>query len=100
MLNAILQAMRDLTVTTEQESEHLTEQVTRLMMVIDNQAYSTRELMSKLALSHRPTFLYSYLRPALDAGLIVMTLPDSPRARNQRYMLTSKGKSIEAGNVS
>jgi hypothetical protein len=47
--------------------------------------------MTKLALNHRPTFLYSYLQPALKAGLIEMTVPDKPRAKNQKYRLTAKG---------
>lgn len=93
MLHAILQALREL--DTEQQTEQQTEQVMRLLAVIDNTLYSTKELMEKLNLSHRPTFLYSYLRPALDAGLIGMTYPDSPRARNQKYRLTAKGRSLK-----
>jgi Fic family protein len=84
---------------TEQVSEQVTEQVTRLLDNMDNQAYSSRELMTKLALNHRPTFLYSYLQPALKAGLIEMTVPNKPRARNQKYRLTAKGKQyVEAQN--
>jgi hypothetical protein len=41
--------------------------------------------MRLLALKHRPTFRQNYLRPALARGLVEMTLPDTPNARNQRY---------------
>ena len=34
----------------------------------------------------------AYLRPALDSGLVEMTLPDKPNSRSQRYRLTAKGK--------
>lgn len=92
MLAAIFQAIQEIQLTTEQATEQVTEQVKRLLTVMDDQAYSARELMKKLMLAHRPTFLYSYLRPALEAGLIAMTSPDSPRAGNQKYRLTSKGR--------
>lgn len=78
--------------TSEQVSEQATEQVARLLQSMDNQAYSGRELMTKLELNHRPTFLYSYLQPALKVGLIEMTVPDKPRAKNQKYRLTAKGR--------
>ena len=81
MLNAILEALKE----TEQVGEQATEQVKRLLAIMDDNAHSAKELMTKLKLSHRPTFLYSYLRPALDAGLIEMTNPSKPRAGNQKY---------------
>jgi DNA-binding PadR family transcriptional regulator len=30
----------------------------------------------------------------LDAGLVEVTRPDTPRARNQKYRLTAKGKRL------
>jgi ATP-dependent DNA helicase RecG len=45
-------------------------------------------------LSHRPTFLYTYLQAALKAGLIEMTIPDKPTSRLQKYRLTAKGKAV------
>ncbi len=41
--------------------------------------------MTDLNLSHRQTFRENYLNPALEAGLIEMTNPQSPTARNQKY---------------
>ena len=35
-----------------------------------------------------------YLQPLLDIGLIAMTMPDKPTSKNQRYILTEKGKDI------
>ncbi len=94
MLENIMSAIKS-DQTTEQVTKQVTEQVARLLKSMDNQAYSGRELMTKLALNHRPTFLYSYLQPALKAGLIEMTVPDKPRAKNQKYRITVKGESMK-----
>jgi len=63
---------------------------------MDDSSYSGKELMAKLGIVHRPTFLYSYLRPALDAGIIEMTVPDKPRSSLQRCRLTPKGLTIKS----
>ncbi|MFO7985937.1 MAG: Fic family protein [Desulfatiglandaceae bacterium] len=76
---------------TEHDTEHITEQVERLIRIIGEGAYASKELMAVLNLKHRPTFLYTYLQPAIKAGLIEMTRPQTPRARNQRYRLTKQG---------
>ena len=51
--------------------------------------------MDKLKLKHRPTFLYSYVKPALDEGFIEMTLPEKPNDPNQKYTLTQTGKLLQ-----
>ncbi len=50
-----------------------------------------------LGLSHRPTLLYSYLQPAIEAGLLEMTIPDKPRSSKQKYKLTAKGREMVRG---
>lgn len=54
------------------------------------------DLQEVLGLKHRPTFRTSYLRPALEAGLIEATLPDKPNSRLQRYRLTPAGIALLA----
>jgi ATP-dependent DNA helicase RecG len=34
------------------------------------------------------------LNPALEAGLVEMTLPDKPRSGKQKYRLTPKGRAL------
>jgi ATP-dependent DNA helicase RecG len=77
---------------TEQVIEQVTEQVVRLLSVLGEQTISGQELMDAVRLQHRPTFLYSYLQPALREGLIEMTIPEKPRSSKQRYRLTGKGR--------
>ena len=77
---------------TPQVTEQVTEQVTRLLPQLEPQALSAQELMTTLQLAHRPSFLYTYLQPALAAGLIERTLPGKPNSRLQKYRLTSQGR--------
>ena len=49
------------------------------------------EMMAALRLGGRRNFLVRYLTPAIDAGLVEMTQPDSRRSPTQRYRLTAKG---------
>nr|WP_295774664.1 hypothetical protein [Rhodoferax sp.] len=44
-----------------------------------------REAMEALRLTHRPTFWANYLQPALKAGLVEMTQPESPKNPTQKY---------------
>jgi Fic family protein len=55
-------------------------------------------LQSALELSDRKSFRQRYLKPALDDGLIEMTIPDKPNSRLQKYRLTDKGRQWLAQN--
>ena len=72
------------------EAPHVTPRVKRLVAALQGEM-SRAELMAALGLADRSHFLRTYLHPSLDAGLIEMTLPQSPRSRNQRYRLTALG---------
>ena len=78
---------------TEQVIEQVTEQVRRILDCLKNEPLRTRDAMQSIGLRHRPTFLYDYLQPAMDAGLVEMTQPESPKSPTQKYRLTAKGKS-------
>jgi len=70
---------------SDQDADQVSDQVKLLLNVIGTKPLSAMELMELLGLKHRPTFRKNYLRPALDAGLIEMTLPQTPNARGQKY---------------
>ena len=76
-------------VTTEVTGE-VTGEV-RLLQVIAGEM-TRQHLQEALGLKHEDHFRKAYLSPALQAGLIEMTIPDKPRSRNQRYRLTPAGR--------
>ena len=48
--------------------------------------YTGIQLMERLSLKSRDNFRKLYLLPALNQGLIVMSIPDKPTSRNQTYI--------------
>ena len=61
-----------------------------------NGEMSREALMGAMGVSDAKHFRASYLRPALDAGLVEMTQPDKPRSVLQRYRLTSLGRTVKS----
>ena len=51
-------------------------------------------LQAALGLRDDEHFRKTYLLPALDAGLIEMTIPDKPRSSKQKYRVTDKGRKL------
>ena len=80
---------------SEQVTEQVTEQVKKIILTLDGNTLSTNEIMQLLELKHRPTFLYDYLKPALEQGFIEMTIPDKPNSSLQKYRLTSLGEQLK-----
>lgn len=97
MLGVIRTALADQ--VTEQGTEQVTEQVERLLLAVGDGPFSSKELMARLGLSHRPSFLYDYLQPALAGGWLEMTIPDRPKSPKQQYRLTRAGKELVQGLV-
>ena len=56
-----------------QVTEQVTEQVIRLVHYLKDSDLSVKEIMSGLGLNHRPTFMYDYLKPAIERGFVEMT---------------------------
>ncbi len=55
---------------------------------------SRQALQEALGLKDGEHFRKAYLLPALEAGLIEMTIPDKPRSSKQKYRLTDKGQEV------
>jgi len=70
-------------------------EVMRLLSVLKG-AMDRRSLQKALKLKAEKNFRVVYLRPALDAKLIEMTIPDKPQSSKQRYRLTDMGRAILA----
>lgn len=85
MLGVIKKAVSELARDARNHQSHISNQIRALMSVIETYPMSAVELMEKLGLKSRVTFRKNYIQPALKAGLIAMTDPDTPTNRNQRY---------------
>ena len=85
MLARIDEALNDL-LQQSGEDAGSSEYVNRLLSVMEyDTAYTAAALLERLALRSKETLRRHYLDPALEAGLIEMTVPDKPTSRNQRY---------------
>ncbi len=71
-------------------TDHVTDQV-RLLSTMSGEM-TPFQLQQALRLTHKGHFRTMHLLPAIQAGLIEMTIPDKPRSNNQRYRLTPKGR--------
>lgn len=91
MLAVILAALRSAS-SSDQVSDQASDQVARLLASLNTGPKAAVALMAELQLSHRPSFRKNYLHPAMASGFVEMTRPDSPRARNQKYRLTPRGR--------
>jgi len=75
-------------------TEQPTEQVRTLLFSLSNKQLSLKELMAKVGLKHRPTFLENYINPAFEAGILKVLYPDKPNHPRQKYLLTAKGLAL------
>ncbi len=61
-----------------------------LLRILGDRELSTAEMMDILAVQSRSVFRRNYLLPALQSGLIEMTIPDKPSSRKQKYRKTKR----------
>jgi len=86
MLDTVNKELDNLLTNTQKEITHISGYVTKLLEVMDyNIPMSALEIMEKLGLKSKDSFRENYLNPALDNGLIKMTLPDKLTSKNQMY---------------
>ncbi len=83
------------TTTFKRPTDDVTPHVRRLLVACEGELLR-EELQERIGLADRKHFRMDYLRPALDASLIEMTIPDKPKSRSQKYRLTAKGKALLA----
>jgi len=76
---------------TTQVTAQVTTQVERLLNVLSGEM-TRSDAQAAVGLNNREHFRHNYLQPALQLGLIEMTIPKNPNSRLQKYRLTEKGK--------
>lgn len=81
---------------TPQVGQQVTPQVETLLKALFSvdQPIARNELQALLSLKDRESFRERYLKPALEFGLVEMTLPDKPNSRLQQYRLTQQGRTL------
>lgn len=86
MLKMIDETIDETLKSVNQESKNISEQVNRLLEVMDYDIPLTaNEIMKRLGIKSKETLRGSYLNPALENGLVKMTIPDKPNSKNQKY---------------
>lgn len=87
MLEMINQVLDEVVMQAQQSDAELSQYVKRLLDCMEfGVPYTAREIMETLGLKSRETFRKNYLNPAMELGLVSMTLPDKPNSKNQRYV--------------
>ena len=89
MLRVILESVTESAIP--QVAPQVAPQVERLLKILVAEM-SREDLQSALGLVDRKSFRERYLKPALDAGLIEMTIPGKPNSRLQKYRVTRVGR--------
>ena len=87
MLRMIDEVLDEVIAGISREVSNVSDQLNRLLEVMESDIpYSANELMHRLGIKSKETLRKSYLNPALENGLVRMTLPDKPNSKNQRYV--------------
>lgn len=90
MLQMILNTIESSnSLATPQVAPQVTPQVKELLVALKGEM-SRDNLQTALGLQDRKSFSEHYLKPALKAGLIEMTIPEKPNSRLQKYRLTNR----------
>ncbi len=87
MLTVIDSTLDDILFNIQRECENISDQVNKLLSVLeDNIPYSANEIMKRLNIKSKETLRNTYLNPAIENGLIRMTIIDKPNSKNQKYI--------------
>lgn len=87
MLRQIDNAFTDILGQASAKEGQISEHVGRLLEVMEYDVpYTANSLMEKIGIRTKDSFRNNYLHPAIELGLVQMTIPDKPRSRNQRYV--------------
>jgi len=87
MLTMINQILDEVILQVNRSNSEVSEYVKRMLAVMEYEVpYTSNSIMEALGLKSKETLRKNYINPAMELGLIKMTLPDKPNSRNQRYV--------------
>lgn len=85
MLQTIFNAVKNIASDAKNHLNHMSSKVKQLLKVINDYPMTANEIMQLLNLKSKETFRKNYLYPAIEAGLVGLTLPEKPTSKNQAY---------------
>lgn len=87
MLEQIDKILDDVTVQLDKSNVDTSEYVKKMLAVMEYDVpYTAVSIMDALGLKSRETFRKNYMNPAIELGLVQMTIPDKRNSKNQRYV--------------
>ena len=87
MLTQISAVLDEILNTAGSSADNLSEYVKKLLSRMEyDTPYTANAILELLELKSKETLRKNYLGPAIENGLIKMTVPDKPNSRNQRYI--------------
>lgn len=87
MLKMINQILDEVMIQVNTFNAETSEYVKRLLACMEYDVpYTSNAIMEHLGLKSKETLRKNYLNPAMELGLVRMTLPDKPNSKNQRYV--------------
>lgn len=87
ILKQIDQILDDIIIQVNKSGADMSEYVIRMLNCMEYDIpYTANSIMKQLGLKSKETFRKNYMNPAMEHGLVQMTLPDKPNSKNQRYI--------------
>ncbi len=87
MLDMIDEILDDVIIQVNKSNAETSEYVKKMLDYMEYDVpYTSNDIMKMLGLKSKETLRKNYLNPAMELGLIRMTLPDKPNSKNQRYV--------------
>ncbi len=87
MLDMINQTLDDVITQIDKTNADTSEYVRRMLAVMEYDVpYTANAILKALGLKSKETLRKNYINPAMELGVIRMTLPDKPNSKNQRYI--------------
>lgn len=87
MLDMIDQILDEVILQINKSNADTSEYVKRMLDVMEyDMPYTSNAIMEALGLKSKEALRKNYIKPAIELGLIRMTLPDKPNSKNQRYI--------------
>lgn len=87
ILEQIDSVMDEMSASVRKYESHISEYINRLLSVMEYDIpYTSAELLGLLGLKSKENLRKNYLIPAIENKLIIMSEPDKPNSRNQRYI--------------